>query len=317
MKVIDHLAQATKPLISFEIIPPRRGGDIGSLLAVVDDLKQFHPRFIDVTSHPAEVYYDETPYGIMRRVKRKRPGTLGICAIIQHKYGIDAVPHVLCQGFTCEETEDFLIELKYTGIENVLAVRGDENGYVKPLLEGRTRNEYAIDLVRQIQHMNQGKYLTELLDVSSTDFCVGVGGYPEKHFMAANLKSDIERLKAKVEAGADYIVTQLFFSNEHYFTFVSLCRSEGITVPIIPGLKVLTSRKQLEGMPKTFYVEIPYELSSAVESAATVKDVERIGVEWTMKQVEGLLNANVPAVHFYVMHNAGYVVDVLRRVGYK
>ncbi len=315
MKVIEHLAKANGPLISFEIIPPKRGGDIGSLLAVVEELRQFHPPFIDVTSHPAEVYYDETAEGIMRRVKRKRPGTLGICAVIQHKYGIDAVPHVLCQGFTREETEDFLIELKYAGIENVLAVRGDENGYVKPLPEGKTRNEYAIDLVGQIKNMNQGKYLTDLLDVAPTTFCIGVGGYAEKHFMAANLKSDVERLRAKVAAGAEYIVTQLFYDNSHYFKFVDLCRAEGITVPIIPGLKVLTSKKQLEDIPKTFHVEIPYELSSAIEGVVTVEDVRQIGVDWTVKQVEKLLNANVPAVHFYVMQKAGYVTEVLRKVG--
>jgi len=317
MKVIDHLLKAQEPLISFEIIPPKRGGDIGSLLSVVEELKQFHPPFIDVTSHPAEVYYDETSEGIMRRVKRKRPGTLGICAVIQHKYGIDAVPHVLCQGFTREETEDFLIELMYAGIQNVLAVRGDENGYVKPLPEGKSRNEYAVDLVGQIRNMNEGKYLTDLLDVAPTTFCIGVGGYAEKHFMAANLKSDVERLRAKVEAGAEYIVTQLFYDNAHYFKFVDMCRAEGIMVPILPGLKVLTSKKQLEDIPRTFYVEIPYELSCAVEGAATKEDVVQIGIDWAAKQVEGLLNANVPAVHFYVMQKAGYVTEVLNKVGYR
>lgn len=317
MKVIEHLTRAKDPLISFEIIPPKRGGDIGSLLQMVEELKQFHPPFIDVTSHPAEAYYDETAEGIMRRVKRKRPGTLGICAVIQHKYGIDAVPHVLCQGFTREETEDFLIELKYAGIQNVLAVRGDENGYVKPLPEGKTRNEYAVDLVGQIQRMNEGKYLTDLLDVVPTRFCIGVGGYPEKHFMAANLKSDVERLRAKVEAGAEYVVTQMFYDNSHYFKFVDLCRAEGITVPILAGLKVLTSKRQLEDIPQTFFVEIPYELSKEVGVAVSVEDVRKIGVDWAVKQVEGLLNRQVPAVHFYVMQNGRYVTEVLNKVGYK
>lgn len=317
MKVIEHLTRAKDPLISFEIIPPKRGGDIGSLLQMVEELKQFHPPFIDVTSHPAEAYYDETAEGIMRRVKRKRPGTLGICAVIQHKYGIDAVPHVLCQGFTREETEDFLIELKYAGIENVLAVRGDENGYSKPLPEGKTRNVYAVDLVGQIRAMNEGKYLTDLLDVVPTRFCIGVGGYPEKHFMAANLKSDVERLRAKVEAGAEYVVTQMFYDNSHYFKFVDLCRAEGITVPILAGLKVLTSKRQLEDIPQTFFVEIPYELSKEVGVAVSVEDVRKIGVDWAVKQVEGLLNRQVPAVHFYVMQNGRYVTEVLNKVGYK
>jgi len=317
MKVIDHLLKAQEPLISFEIIPPKRDGEIGGLLAVVEELTQFHPRFIDVTSHPAEVYYDETTAGIVRRIKRKRPGTIGICAVIQHKYGIDAVPHVLCQGFTREETEDFLIELQYAGIQNALAVRGDEKGYVKPLPEGKSRNMYAVDLVRQIHAMNEGKYLTDLLDVKPTGFCIGVGGYPEKHFMAANMKRDVERLREKVDAGASYIVTQLFYDNAHYFKFVELCRAEGITVPILPGLKVLSSKKQLEEIALTFHVEIPYELSCAVESAATKEDVVRIGIDWAAKQVEGLLNAKVPAVHFYVMQKAGYVTEVLKKVGYR
>ncbi|MCB1035484.1 MAG: methylenetetrahydrofolate reductase, partial [Acidobacteria bacterium] len=203
MKVIEHLEKADRPLISFEIIPPLRGGDLMSLLHLIDDLMPFRPPFIDITSHAAEVVYDETAQGLQRRVKRKRPGTMGVCALIQNKYNIDAVPHILCRGFSREETEDFLIELRYLGIDNVLAVRGDDSGYQKPMKHGRSANDYAVDLVRQVADMNRGKYLeADLLDADPTDFCIGVGGYPEKHFEAPNLQTDIRWLKAKVDAGA-------------------------------------------------------------------------------------------------------------------
>ena len=258
MKVTEHLARADRPLISFEIIPPLRGGDVRGLLTLIDDLVEYRPPFIDITSHAAEVIYEETPQGIQRRVKRKRPGTLGVCALIQNKYQIDAVPHILCRGFTREETEDFLIELKYLGIDNVLGVRGDDSGYQKPLQYGRSANLYACDLVRQICAMNRGKYLEEdLLDAEPSDFCVGVGGYPEKHFEAPNLRLDVRHVKEKIEAGAHYVVSQMFFNNEHYFHFLDVCRDEGITVPIIPGLKILTSQKQLTTIPDNFLVEIP------------------------------------------------------------
>ncbi|MCG8457127.1 MAG: methylenetetrahydrofolate reductase, partial [Holophagales bacterium] len=224
MKVTEHLAEADGPLISFEIIPPLRGGDIRSLLSLIDDLVKHRPPFIDITSHAAEVIYDETPDGIQRRIKRKRPGTLGVCALLQNKYNIDAVPHVLCQGFTRQETEDFLIELRYLGIDNVLAIRGDDSGYRKPLDHGRTRNDYASELIAQIADMNKGQYLEDLLDADPADFCVGAAGYPEKHFEAPNLEADVRWVKKKVEAGADYIVTQMFFRNEHYFRFVDMCR---------------------------------------------------------------------------------------------
>ena len=221
MKVIEHLEKATNTLISFELIPPKRGGDIKGLLAVLDDVIQYNPPFIDITSHSAEVIYEETEAGIRKKVKRKRPGTLGICALIQNKYNIDAVPHVLCQGFTREETEDFLIEIQYLGIENVLAIRGDSKGYDKPLQHGRSINANTVELVGQISAMNRGTYLEEnLLDAKPSDFCIGIGGYPEKHFEAPNLKADIKYIKKKIEAGAQYVVTQMFYDNEAYFNFV-------------------------------------------------------------------------------------------------
>jgi len=314
MKVIEHLEKAKNPLISFELIPPKRGGDIKGLLSVLDDIKKYNPPFIDLTSHAAEVIYEETATGIQKKIKRKRPGTLGICALIQNKYNIDAVPHVLTKGFTREETEDFLIELNYLQIQNVLAIRGDDSGYEKPIPEGKSKNLHASDLVKQIMNMNHGKYLEDsLLDARPTDFCVGVSGYPEKHFEAPNLKTDVKFVKEKVEAGADYVVTQMFYDNEHYFKFVNLCREIGIKVPIIPGLKILTSRAHLTSVPKNFYISIPDKLADEVMAAKPEHALD-IGVEWAAKQVEELLNANVPGVHFYIMQNSKPIIKLMERL---
>ena len=315
MKVIDHLTQATRPLISFEIIPPLRGGDAQGLLQLIEDVAPYGPPFIDVTSHAAEVIYDETPEGIRRKVKRKRPGTLGICALIQNKYNIDAVPHILCHGFTREETEDFLIELKYLGIDNVLAIRGDKNGPAKPKpAPERTVHTYAIDLVTQIADMNRGRYLEDdLLDAETTDFCIGVAGYPEKHFEAPNLDSDVRWTKRKVDAGAEYIVTQMFFDNRHYFRFVEACRREGIAVPIVPGLKILTHKKQLSSIPRDFKVEIPTALADAV-LAANPDHASQVGVEWTVRQARELLAKGVGSLHFYVMQSSTAVTQVMEQL---
>ena len=312
MKVTEHLAEATRPLISFEIIPPLRGGDIKGLLKLIEDLVEHDPPFIDITSHAAEVVYDETPRGIERKIKRKRPGTLGVCALIQNKYDIDAVPHVLCKGFTRQETEDFLIELRYLGIENVLAIRGD-GGRQKPLDLGRTANEYAVDLVQQISDMNRGRYLEDLLDADRSDFCIGAAGYPEKHFEAPNLSSDIRWIKKKVEAGAEYIVTQMYFDNRHYFHFVDECRRQGVEVPIIPGLKIITAKRQLQSVPRTFYCEIPAALSEEIE-AAKPKHVLEVGVEWAVRQTQELLDKNVPSVHFYVLSSSKAINALLPRL---
>lgn len=313
MKVTEHLAQAKRPLISFELIPPKRGGNVRDLMTVIDDLMAHSPPFIDITSHPAEVVYDETPEGIQRTIKRKRPGTLGVCALIQNKYDVDAVPHVLCNGFTQQETEDFLIELRYLGIDNVLAIRGDDSGYRKPLTGGRTRNVYAKDLIEQVAAMNRGKYLDAYLDAAPTEFCVGCSGYPEKHFESPNLESDIRRTKEKVDAGAEYIVTQMFFDNRRYFRYVEACRAAGITVPIIPGLKVLTAKRQLKSIPRTFHCEIPEAFSKEVEGADK-KHVFEIGVQWAVQQTRELLDKGVPSVHFYVMSSAKAANSVLKQL---
>ncbi len=314
MKVTEHLEKATKPLISFEIIPPRRGGNIKALLNLVDDLAEFNPPFIDITSHAAEVIYEETPHGLKRKSQRKRPGTLGICALIQKKYNIDAVPHMLCLGFTREETEDFLIDLQYLEIKNVFAVRGDSPIYKKPIPSGRTANKYASDLVQQVMEMNKGKYLEDdLLDARPSNFCVGVGGYPEKHFEAPNLESDIENLKRKVDAGASYIVSQMFFDNQAFFHFEQKCREAGITVPIIPGLKIISKRSNLTSIPRNFYINMPVELTNSLNNAPD-NQVTDVGIDWTLKQVEGLLAHSVPSIHFYIMQNSKVISKLLRQI---
>jgi len=311
MKVIEHLERANNPLISYEIIPPKRGGSAEQMLSVVEELMPYDPPFIDVTSHSAEVSYKQMPDGGWKRcVKRKRPGTLGLCAAIEARFGIDTVPHLLCRGFTREETEDALIELNYLGIDNVLAIRGDDKGYDKNIPNDRSQNEHAGDLVRQIQAMNHGEYLEDLMEAAPTDFCIGVGGYPEKHFEAPNLTWDIMRLKKKLEAGAHYVVTQMFFDNEKYFNFVEQCRDVGIDVPIIPGLKIITSKRHIQSLPRYFHTDIPEELVAEID-AADPEHVEDIGIEWARKQTEELMSAGVPCTHFYIMSSADSVKKIV------
>lgn len=310
MKIIEHFERATHPLISYEVIPPKRGGSVQQILNIVEDLMRFEPPFIDVTSHSAQVYYEDMPDGsVKKHIKRKRPGTIGLCAAIKSRFGVETVPHLLCGGFTCEETEDALIELNYLGIQNVMALRGDDGGYQKPVAPNRSCNRYAEDLVRQITSMNQGKYLEELIDAAPTDFCIGVAGYPEKHFEAPNLMWDVLNLKRKIDAGAHYVTTQMFFDNTHYFNFVERCRDVGITVPIVPGLKILTTKRHLQSLPRHFYTEIPESLAAEVE-AAKPEHVVDIGVEWAIAQSEELLDRGAPGLHFYIMQTA----DVVKRV---
>ena len=313
MKVTEHLERASGPFITFEIIPPTRGGDLASLLGLIEDLMVHRPPFIDITSHAAEVVYEEVPTGYEKRIKRKRPGTLGVCALVQNKFNIDAVPHILCEGFTRQETEDFLIELRYLDIDNVLAIRGDNSGYQKRLEHGRSRNTYASDLITQISEMNKGIYLEDLLDAAPTDFCIGAAGYPEKHFEAPNLQADVARLKQKVEVGAEYVVTQMFFDNRHYFDFVAECRRQEITVPIIPGVKVLASQRQIVSIPRNFHCEIPPALADEVMAAPEDRAAD-IGIEWATQQTRQLLEHGVPSVHFYVMQSARLVNGVLARL---
>lgn len=314
MTVIEILEKASEPLISYEIIPPKRGGSIDDVMAVVDDLMRFDPPFIDVTSHSAEAYYEELPDGtIKRHVKRKRPGTIGLCAAIRAQFGVETVPHLLCNGFTREETEDALIEMNYLGIDNVLAIRGDDKGYTKDVGPSKSKNKYALELVEQIAAMNRGEYLEDLLDATPTNFCIGVAGYPEKHFEAPNMTWDILHLKRKVEAGAHYVTTQMFFDNQYFFDFVEQCREAGIDVPIIPGLKIITSKRHLQLLPSYFHTEMPEELAAKIKDADPA-DVEDIGVDWAVQQSQELMAAGVPSIHFYIMQNARVVSRVVERL---
>lgn len=313
MKVIEHYERAKEPLISFEIIPPKRGGSVKKVFEALDKVMKYDPPFIDVTYHAAESYFEERPDGtIKRHIKRKRPGTIGLCAAIMHKYGVDPVPHLICEGFTKEETEDALIELNFLGIDNVLAIRGDSTDDAVPRYKNGTFNKYAIELVKQIKDMNQGKYLEDIVNAHETDFCVGVAGYPEKHFEAPNLDFDIQMLKKKVDAGGDYIVSQMFFDNEAYFRFEKKCRNAGIECPIVPGLKVLTREKHLNFLPKYFHLNIPEELSDEVQ--ADPDNAREIGVEWAAKQCIELLEAGAPGIHFYIMGDPTPALDAIDRL---
>jgi methylenetetrahydrofolate reductase (NADPH) len=310
VKVVEILARAGEPPISFEIIPPRRGGSVDEVMRLVETLMPFAPAFIDVTSHAAEVSYEELPDGsLRRRIKRKRPATLGLCAAIRFRFGVETVPHLLCAGFTREETEDALIELNYLGIRNVMALQGDPRVARRPFPD-RTENVHALDLVSQIAAMNRGQYLHDLADAAPTDFCIGVAGYPERHAEAPNTPWDIGFLKRKIDAGAHYIVTQMFFRNAHYFDFVGRCREKGIGVPILPGLKILSSKAQLTSLPRTFHVEIPEELTAAVEKAAAERVVD-IGVDWAVAQAGELLARGAPGIHFYILQSSREITPAL------
>lgn len=314
MKVIEHIerAKGKDPLFSYEIVPPPRGRTVQDIIDIVSALKPLDPPWIDVTAHASEAYYQEKDDGtIERKIFKKRPGTIGICGIIQNRFGIDTVAHLLSLGFTREETEDAIIELNFLGIHNVLALRGDGSNYKKIISKDRTVNHYASELVEQISSMNQGKFLESNSDCQAFNIGIGVAGYPEKHFEAPNLKLDIQNLKKKVDAGADYIVTQMFFNNQKYFDFVKLCREAGITVPIIPGLKVLKNINQLSSLPKNFYIDLPDDLTDAITKDP--KNAPAIGKEWTIKQVEGLLSAGVPNVHFYIMNDTETIVDIVKK----
>ncbi len=314
MRVTEHLDRADGTLFSFEIIPPARGKTVREIIEIVEQVAPLNPPFIDVTSHMAEAVYEEQPDGtIRRRVRKKRPGSLSICGIIQNRFGLDTVAHLLCAGFTREETEDACIELAYLGIHNVLAVRGDQSNYRKVLGSGRTRNIHAEDLVAQLVDLRRARYLDEISGSEPIDFCIGVGGYPETHLESPNAKTDLMFLKRKVDAGADYIVTQMFFDNAVYFDFVERCRAAGITVPIIPGLKLLDDVRHLSSLPRHFHVTLPDALVDEV--MAEPGRAAEIGLRWGRRQVEELMNAGAPCLHFYVMNDARRVVEMLRGLG--
>jgi len=316
MKVTEHLEAAKgKALFSFEIVPPVKGSNINDLYENIDPLMEFKPPFIDVTTSREEYVYIEKDGLYDRRITRMRPGTVGICASIQHKYGVDAIPHVLCGGFTREETEYLLVDCHYLGIDNLVALRGDPmkgEKYFEPTKGG---NAYAVDLVKQIKDMNEGKFLNSVLPMQSApDFCVGVAGYPEKHIEAPSLEADLKRLKEKVEAGADYIVTQMFFDNQRYFNFVKAAREIGITVPIIPGIKPIAVKRHLQLLPQVFWLDMPEELISAVEKAKDNAAVRQIGVEFAIQQSKELIEFGVPFLHYYSMGKSDNIYQIAKEI---
>lgn len=310
MKVTQHLENAKgKPLFSFEILPPLKGQNIQSIFDSIDPLMEFNPPFIDVTYHREEYEFKELENGLLqKKIVKKRPGTVGICAGIQNKYNVDAIPHILCGGFTKEDTENLLIDLDFLGIDNVVALRGDavkSEIYFKPEKEGHA---FASELVSQIHNLNNGIYLdADLQNSASTDFCIGVAGYPEKHMEAPSLDSDIHFLKQKIKNGADYVITQMFFDNQKFFEFVAKCRAAGITVPIIPGLKPIATKKQLNLIPHRFSIELPDALIMEVVKAKDNDAVRQIGIEWCIQQSKELVAAGIPVLHYYSMGKAANV----------
>lgn len=317
MKITEHIARAKgKPLFSVEILPPLKGQNIDCIFKTLDPLVELNPAFIDVTYHREEFIYKPKPNGFLKRYQvRKRPGTVAICAAIQNHYKVDAVPHLICGGFTKEDTEDALIDLNFLGIDNVLVLRGDPIRSEKTFVPEPGGHAYASELIEQVTKLNEGCYLDDdLQETQKMDFCIGVAGYPEKHFESPNLAMDMYYLKKKVELGADYIVTQMFFDNRKYFAFVEKCREMGINVPIIPGIKPLTALGQLTTIPKNFYIDLPEELAMEVLKAKDKERVRDIGLEWCIAQCRELLQRGAPGLHFYTMSNSAITQKVARAV---
>ncbi len=316
MKVTEHISQAKDTLVSFEILPPLKGKTINTIYTHLDELMEFKPAFINVTYHRSETMFKKKADGTFEKVEtRKRPGTVAICAAIKNHYNVDTVPHLICGGFTKRDTEDALIDLSFLGIDNVLALRGDaakNEANFEPEVNGHA---YAVDLLKQVMNLKNGIYLEEdIKNGGKADFCIGTAGYPEKHFEAPNLETDLQYLKSKVDAGADYIMTQMFFNNQKFFDFVAACRNIGIEVPIIPGLKPLTNKKQLTILPKIFHVDIPTDLSSAVLKAKTDEEVEQIGTEWLIQQSKELKAFGVPVLHYYTLGKPHVIHNVVKEI---
>ncbi|WP_114752154.1 methylenetetrahydrofolate reductase [NAD(P)H] [Pleomorphovibrio marinus] len=316
MKVTEFIAKADRTLFSFEILPPLKGQSLKAMLEGISPLMEFNPPFVDVTYHREEYIFRKHENGHMQKVStQKRPGTVGICAALINRFHVEPVPHILCGGFTMEETENVLIDLEFIGVKNVLALRGDA-----PKAEGRFTPEdgghsYAWQLVQQIHNMNRGIYLHDETEIGfQTDFCIGVAGYPEKHFEAPSLTLDLKHLKAKVEAGAEYIVTQMFFDNQRYFQFVKMVREAGIEIPIIPGLKPITTLSQIKNLPRIFYLDFPKELMVELEKCKTNADVKQVGIEWAIHQSKELIQAGAPSLHYYTMSKADATYRVAKEV---
>ncbi len=316
MHVTAHLAKAKDTLVSFEILPPLKGKTITSIYDHLDPLMEFNPSWINVTYHRSETMFKKKTDGTFEKVDvRKRPGTVGICAAIMNHYNIDAVPHIICGGFTKRETEDALIDLQFLGIDNALILRGDAAKNESSFEPEPGGNKYAIDLLKQVGQLNQGIYLDEdILNGGKTDFCMGVAGYPEKHFESPNFEIDLIKTKEKVDAGADYIMTQMFFNNQKFLDYVQACRDMGITVPIIPGLKPITNKKQLTVLPRIFHVDIPTDLSNAINKCKTDAECEQVGTEWLIQQSKELKAAGVPVLHYYTLGKPKVIRDVVSAV---
>ena len=316
MKVTEHIKNAKGTVISFEILPPLKGKKINSIYDHLDPLMEFKPLFINVTYHRSEQVFKKKADGTFEKVEvRKRPGTVGICAAIMNHYKIDAVPHLICGGFSKQETESALIDLAFLGVDNVLVLRGDAAKNETVFEPEPNGNRNAYDLLKQVSNLNNGIYLEDdIRDGHKTEFCIGVAGYPEKHYEAPNLETDLKYLKDKVDAGADYITTQMFFNNQKYFDFVKSCKEAGIEVPIIPGLKPITSKKQLTVLPRTFHVDIPTELSTEIIKCKTDLDVEKVGTEWLIHQSKELKEHGVPVLHYYTLGKPHVIANVVKEI---
>jgi methylenetetrahydrofolate reductase (NADPH) len=316
MQVIEHLAKAKDTLVSFEVLPPLKGKTIAYIYEHLDPLMEFKPSWINVTYHRSETVIRTNAVGVEEKVDvRKRPGTVGICAAIMNHYNVDAVPHIICGGFSKRETEDALIDLQFLGIDNVLVLRGDAEKGQKTFVPEHNGNKQAIELLKQVVGLNNGIYLDkDIINGSKSNFCMGVSGYPEKHFEAPSMEFDLQKAKEKVDAGAQYIMTQMFFDNKKYFEYVDACRSIGINVPIIPGLKPITNKKQLTILPNIFYVDIPTDLSTAMLAATTDEACEQVGTEWLIQQSKELKAAGVPVLHYYTLGKPKVVKDVVAAV---
>ena len=316
MKVIEHLAKAKDTLVSFEVLPPLKGKTISCIYEHLDPLMVFKPSWINVTYHRSETIVRKNSAGIDEKVDvRKRPGTVGICAAIMNNYNVDSVPHMICGGFSKRETEDALIDLQFLGIDNLLVLRGDAEKGQKKFIAKPDGNKQAIDLLEQVVRLNNGVYLDkDIINGSKSNFCMGVSGYPEKHFEAPSMEFDLQIAKDKVDAGAQYIMTQMFFDNKKYFEYVDACRCIGINVPIIPGLKPITNKKQLTILPNIFYVEIPADLRNAMMSTTTDEACEKVGTEWLIQQSKELKAAGVPVLHYYTLGKPKVIRDVCNKV---
>ena len=316
MKVIDKIKSAKKALFTFELLPPLKGHTIQEIYDTIDPLIEYNPAYINITYHQQEVVYKSRPDGLMeKRVIRKRPGTVAIAAAVQNKYKITVVPHMICGGFTKEETEDALIDFHFLGINNLLVLRGDPEKGKRKFIPVEGGHAHSSDLIEQIMNLNKGKYLhEELEDAMPTDFSVGVAGYPEKHIEAPNMDSDLEYLKLKIQKGAEYIVTQMFFDNRKYFDFVNNCREIGIDVPIIPGIKPVSTLNDISLLPQTFSIDLPTELINEIKKCKTNKDVRQVGVEWATMQSNELIKFGVPGIHYYTLDQSDNIKKIVSAV---